>query len=124
VTLRPGATASEAELLDFASARVDEAPARPKRVTIMGSMPMTNVGKIYKPQLRLLAAHDVVATLVGEVCRALGLDDARPLVQANEGQSVTVVLDTAVLGHHAAALLHRLQAALSRLPIKTDVRLT
>jgi fatty-acyl-CoA synthase len=36
--------------------RVDEPPARPKRVTILETMPLTNVGKIYKPDLRTMAA--------------------------------------------------------------------
>ena len=56
VTLVPGATASEAELLAFTAARVDEAPAKPKAVTILEQMPMTNVGKIFKPELRQMAA--------------------------------------------------------------------
>ena len=56
VTLVPGAAATEAELLAFAAARVDEAPAKPKAVTILEQMPMTNVGKIFKPELRLMAA--------------------------------------------------------------------
>jgi fatty-acyl-CoA synthase len=55
-TLIPGATATEAELLEFVCAGVDEPPARPKRLTILETMPMTNVGKIYKPDLRVLAA--------------------------------------------------------------------
>lgn len=55
-TLIPGASATEDELLAFVSARVDEPPARPKRVTILETMPMTNVGKIYKPDLRVMAA--------------------------------------------------------------------
>jgi fatty-acyl-CoA synthase len=59
VTLIPGATASEAELLAFAAERVDEPPAKPKAVTILDKMPMTNVGKIYKPELRQLAAQAV-----------------------------------------------------------------
>jgi fatty-acyl-CoA synthase len=55
-TLIPGANATEAELLIFVSERVDEPPARPKRVTILDTMPLTNVGKIYKPDLRTMAA--------------------------------------------------------------------
>ena len=55
-TLIPGATASEDELLAFVCAGVDEPPARPKRVTILDALPMTNVGKIYKPDLRAMAA--------------------------------------------------------------------
>ena len=56
-TLIPGASATEEELLAFVCAGVDEPPARPKRVTILETMPMTNVGKIYKPDLRVLAAR-------------------------------------------------------------------
>jgi fatty-acyl-CoA synthase len=56
-TLIPGATATEEELLAFACAGVDEPPARPKRVTILETMPVTNVGKIYKPDLRVMAAE-------------------------------------------------------------------
>jgi fatty-acyl-CoA synthase len=61
VTLRPGASATPQELLAFAAQHVDEPPARPKSVTILETMPMTNVGKIYKPDLRLLAARAVAA---------------------------------------------------------------
>jgi fatty-acyl-CoA synthase len=56
-TLIPGASATEDELLAFVCERVDEPPARPKRVTILETMPLTNVGKIYKPDLRALAAQ-------------------------------------------------------------------
>jgi fatty-acyl-CoA synthase len=66
VTLRPGASATEDELLAFAAARVDEAPARPKSVTIIDTMPMTNVGKIYKPELRQLAARAAAARTKGD----------------------------------------------------------
>lgn len=59
VTLVPGATVSEDELLAFAAEHVDEAPAKPKAVTILEAMPMTNVGKIYKPELRQIAAMAV-----------------------------------------------------------------
>ncbi|WP_082876860.1 acyl-CoA synthetase [Hydrogenophaga crassostreae] len=60
-TLIPGTTATEEELLAFVCAGVDEPPARPKRLTILETMPMTNVGKIYKPDLRVLAAQAVNA---------------------------------------------------------------
>jgi fatty-acyl-CoA synthase len=59
VTLTPGALATEAELLEFVRDRVDEPPARPKSVTVLKTMPMTLVGKIYKPELRQLAAGTI-----------------------------------------------------------------
>ena len=55
VTLKPDAQASEAELLAFVRERVDDPSARPKSVTILESMPMTLVGKIFKPDLRQMA---------------------------------------------------------------------
>jgi fatty-acyl-CoA synthase len=56
VTLKPGAHALEDELLPYVRDRVDEPPARPKSVTVLAQMPMTLVGKIFKPELRQLAA--------------------------------------------------------------------
>ena len=55
-TLLPGAQVTEEELLAFTAARVDEPPARPQWVAILPTMPMTTVGKIFKPELRELAA--------------------------------------------------------------------
>ena len=57
VTLKPGAQANEAELLAYVCERVDEPPARPRSVTVLPTMPMTLVGKIFKPELRQLAAQ-------------------------------------------------------------------
>ncbi|MGY8635394.1 acyl-CoA synthetase [Bradyrhizobium sp. 14AA] len=52
VTLKPGATASSEELRDFARARIADRAAAPAEVVICETMPLTAVGKIYKPQLR------------------------------------------------------------------------
>ncbi len=58
VTLKPEARASAEELLSYVCQRVDEPPARPKSVTVLQVMPMTLVGKIFKPELRQLAARN------------------------------------------------------------------
>ena len=55
-TLRQGCSANEDELLEHVRARVDEPSARPKWVRILDALPMTNVGKIYKPELREMAS--------------------------------------------------------------------
>ena len=57
VTLKPGTQATEEALLAFVRDRVDEPPARPKSVTVLANMPMTLVGKIFKPELRTMAAQ-------------------------------------------------------------------
>lgn len=123
-TLVPGASATEDELLAFTSARVDEAPARPKWVSVIATMPMTNVGKIYKPELRAMAARQVVAATVAEVCAALGVNDAaRPAVSTEGENLVHVQIDAAAAGAQSAALQERLQKALEPLPFKTRIAL-
>ena len=63
--LRGGSTASEAELLGFLRSRIDDPAALPKRVGLVDAMPVTPVGKIFKPTLRVEAIRWAVA-MVGE----------------------------------------------------------
>ena len=121
-TLVPGASATEDELLAFTAARVDEAPAKPKSVIVIENMPMTNVGKIYKPELRAMAASRVVAATVAQVCDELGAaGDVRPRVQGAGESLVEVRIDAAAAGSLAAGLQERIRAALEPLPFKTRV---
>ena len=113
---------TEAELLAFTAARVDEAPARPKFVTVIDAMPMTNVGKIYKPELRMLAARQVATSLVESACAALGLSPkAWPMVTVDGDSLLKVIVDSNAAGLHPQQLQSELTAALERLPIKTRV---
>ncbi len=81
VTLKPGASLTEAEMLDFLAQRIHERPALPKAVVVLDAMPATGVGKIYKPALRALAVERrfgaVLAPLAinGVAIRVEGLDD-------------------------------------------------
>ena len=118
-TLKPGCEASEAELLAFTAERVDEGPAKPKSITLLNTMPVTNVGKIYKPELRTLATGAVVQALVDQVCSAAGLpQDQRPRVVA-EGDG-PVWVDSR--GPGWAQVHARLQPLLEALPVKVDIR--
>ena len=80
VALRPGASATEAELHVHAQGAIGERPAWPKQIHVIDAIPLTTVGKIYKPQLRCDAAQRLVARLVTE---QLAIAGAR--VQVNEG---------------------------------------
>ncbi len=123
VTLAPGASVSEAELLAFTAEHVDETPARPRSVVILDAMPLTSVGKIYKPQLQRLAARAVVARLAEQVSDALGIADAaRPRLDDADDRRIELVLDAAALGARATPLREQLQAALAPLPLKTEIR--
>ncbi|EJE51904.1 acyl-CoA synthetase (AMP-forming)/AMP-acid ligase II [Acidovorax sp. CF316] len=117
-TLVPGAQASEAELLDFVCAGVDEAVSRPRTLTVLETMPVTNVGKIYKPALRLQAACRTVQALVDGVCTELGAT-TRPSVQAEGESAVRVAVDGG-----APALADRLRQVLAPLPIQVQVVLS
>ena len=80
---QPDAVIDPAELLDWTAARVDERPARPKWVEVIDTMPMTNVGKIFKPELRRLATErttlDLIAALIAEHPSLLGTTAAARL---------------------------------------------
>ena len=64
VTLKPGAAIEPHHLLQAISPTVYERPAVPKRVTLIDAMPMTAVGKIFKPALRLRAIEVKLAAMV------------------------------------------------------------
>lgn len=122
-TLLPGATATEAELLAFTAERVDEAPARPRSITLLDHMPVTNVGKIYKPELRTLATGAVVQALVDRVGEALAMPSgARPTVVATGDASVQVWLDGERQGPALAALESALLPLIDALPVNVLVQ--
>lgn len=60
VQLKPGSCASEAELMDFAKQHVTERAAVPKAIRIIAAMPLTGVGKIFKPELRKREIEDAL----------------------------------------------------------------
>ncbi|SIO72987.1 fatty-acyl-CoA synthase/long-chain acyl-CoA synthetase [Burkholderia sp. GAS332] len=60
VQLRTGAVASSDELLAYAAAHIGERAAVPKRVHILQALPLTAVGKIFKPALHRLEIESVV----------------------------------------------------------------
>lgn len=67
VQLKAGHTAEAADLAAFARSRIHERPAWPKDVIIVDALPLTAVGKVFKPTLRL-TDFDRVAS--GELPRA------------------------------------------------------
>ncbi len=101
VTLRPGAHATAEELLAFAHPLIAERPAWPKNIVILDAIPMTGVGKIFKPQLRCDAVRRVV---VEEIFKAVGVDDVQVDVAAGgkRGADVTVTLPAGLAAKRSA----------------------
>ncbi len=113
-TLKPGSHVTEAELLAFTAGRVDEGPAKPKSITVLKAMPVTNVGKIYKPELRTLASAAVVQRLIQNAMAPLQLSPAQwPQVQAAGDAPVAVDARTTPV-----AAWNTLKPLLDSLPVK------
>ena len=66
VELSPGSDVSEEELRHFAEQEISERPAWPRHVHVVPQVPVTAVGKIFKPSLRQDAVERVVRTLLDE----------------------------------------------------------
>ncbi len=56
---KPGAQLEERDLAAFLTGKIPEAAAVPKRIFVVSEMPLTAVGKIFKPELRRRAAEAV-----------------------------------------------------------------
>jgi len=89
VQLRAGATVSEETLLEHARKKIGERAAWPKAIRFLDEMPLTAVGKLFKPALRKL---EIRATLLHALCDA-GLGDSRlELVEhAESGLRINVI---------------------------------
>lgn len=64
VSLKPGEHVTPEALLAFAAPLIAERSAVPKRIHIMPTVPMTAVGKVYKPALRAEATRHAMAALL------------------------------------------------------------
>jgi fatty-acyl-CoA synthase len=67
VQLKPGVRVEPEELRDFVRERIAERAAVPDEVIVVQAMPLTGVGKIFKPQLRYDAARLVFERLAQSV---------------------------------------------------------
>ena len=111
VTLKAGATVNGEELRRFLAPIVSEPAALPRQVSILADLPMTPVGKIYKPALRVLAArHAIEMALAGA-----GLAPQAFEIAASEAE---IIIDVGDAGHREIA-----RRALVGMPIRYEVRL-
>ena len=87
VSLRPDQEVDENELLSFVEERVSERPAMPRHIFIVDKLPMTAVGKVFKPQLRCeavgkLIEQELLTLKSGKVAIDVRLDSEVGLVAA------------------------------------------
>jgi fatty-acyl-CoA synthase len=107
----PGRTVDVDALKTYLAERVLEPPARPKRVALLDALPVTAVGKIFKPALRDLAVRE---NSLLEIERIFGPDVEATVEVGKDDQLRTVV--TIAVGSADPALREQLVIALSKLP--------
>jgi fatty-acyl-CoA synthase len=115
VALRPGRQATLQALMDHAQQRIAERPAWPRHIVVLDEIPLTAVGKPYKPRLRCDAARRGVERFLTD---ELGLSGAHVVVREGgaRGLQVQVSLPAAQVGAQAAV-----QAALARFVFEAQV---
>ena len=111
VVARPGASIEPQALLDFVRRYIAEPPAHPKRIDLLDALPLTAVGKVYKPGLRLRATLRVIGDrlerdgIAGDV-RVSGVERPSGLaveLAANDG--VAIVAPSAALDAKVRAIM-------------------
>ena len=105
VQLKDGASASEQELIAFLREQLSERAALPKHVHVIDRMPLTAVGKIFKPALKHREAQDALGAALregGVAFRELGVSD-----DPARGTVITLRLDAGASAEAARQILER-----------------
>jgi fatty-acyl-CoA synthase len=110
VTLKAGASVSGEQLREFIEPVVSEPAAVPKYVAILPDLPVTPIGKIYKPALRVLATRRAIENALS----GAGLAPADFEIAASEAETLICV------GNEEIELTAK--RALQGMPIRYDIR--
>lgn len=116
VTLKPGAQLAGDAVLSEVAAHVYERPAVPKRVVVLDALPLTAVGKVYKPALRLRATELKLREVLAAAAPGVALQ-----VSATE-KGAGCVAEVNVDAPRDAALEQRLRDALGAIAVETAFR--
>jgi fatty-acyl-CoA synthase len=102
VQLRPGACTDGEALRAFVEPLISERPAVPRRIDVIDTMPLTAIGKVYKPALRAIAAGRAVDEALAPL-RARGWTTRVEAADRAGGPQVAVGVDGAGAGGAQAA---------------------
>ncbi|RME63172.1 MAG: acyl-CoA synthetase, partial [Caldilineae bacterium] len=119
VELKPDATATEEELMAFAQEHIGERAAIPKRIYIIDQIPLTAVGKVFKPAL----FQQQVVEVFGQEVQAL--EGVTEVLVGAEGDkrlgTVARVQVKAAPGVDKAALEQQVRQVLGQYAVHFDV---
>jgi fatty-acyl-CoA synthase len=113
VSAQPGVSIDSQALAAFVQERILEPPAQPRAVSIVAEMPVTPIGKIFKPKLREIAAGDAARELLA--AEGLSKDvNVEAITDPSRGLYLRV---TAAPGQAAAA-----KQLLQRFPVRVEMQ--
>ena len=107
---KPGATVTEQELLEHAALTIPERAAIPKRIKISPSLPVTAVGKLFKPAL---VDREIEETVRAEADR-VGATVTSVTVERDPNVGLRAIV-------RAAAGAEKMKEALDRYAFRSDV---
>jgi len=120
VQLKPGVQATEEELMVFAKDNIGERAAVPKRIYIREELPLTAVGKIYKPALLFEQVEDVLGA---ELQKTDGIDTFT--LKASTDKRLGTVAQVRIVvkeGGDKTAVLQTTQVAFGYYHVYTDIQ--
>ncbi len=120
VQLKPGATTAASELIHYLRERTPERAAVPVALHFVDPMPLTAVGKIFKPALRIDAARRVADQLLEGLFAAGERLAVQVVTDAKHGQLIRVSLG-AVSAAERDGLAAAVHERLSPLAIRHEV---
>jgi fatty-acyl-CoA synthase len=113
VSAQPGVSIDPQALAAFVQERILEPPAQPRAVSIVAEMPVTPIGKIFKPKLREIAAGDAARELLATEGLAKDVH-VEAITDPSRGLYLRV---TAAPGQATAA-----RQLLQRFPVKVEMQ--
>ncbi|CAN7663009.1 AMP-binding protein [Caballeronia sp. LjRoot34] len=119
VVPKPGRTLDVGEVMRHLESKVSERPAIPKNLYVLDTLPLTSVGKVYKPALRCDATTRMLEGLLGDVARL------KVSVQEDGGRGLLVQLRCkhgSDIESLRAVLEQRLDSFLFRWKLTVDAR--
>ena len=115
VTLKPGVKATGDEILLAVTPHVYERPAVPKRVVVLDALPLTAIGKVFKPALRLKAIEIKLQEMLGALC------EGRDVVVSAEEEGASPLARVRISGTDDSELEARLRASLGAIAVRTEM---
>ena len=121
VVLNPGVCADVAELLDYCREHVQERAAVPVDIHVVQQLPMTAVGKVSKPALRM----DTMARLSTDMAKSIvGAQSSVSVSVDDAGLRPCVILQVKLSTGDRDALADKLQAAFCKYEFAISIQIT